>query len=158
MAYREMRHSKLPLHRARSRAQFQTLCDALSELKGVFWSASNTSEMGKKLLKEIDRVVTAVSSYENRQPHQSACKDIPLNEGNAPNHQGPSFQRTALNNQHSLALNVQPTIGMQDFDPSMLDSIADVDLFGMFDPAFHLDGFDACLEGNLNPAFPTNFQ
>jgi hypothetical protein len=47
---------------------------------------------------------------------------------------------------------------MQDFDPSMLDSIADIDLFGMFDPAFDLDGFDACLEGNLNPAFPINFQ
>lgn len=44
------------------------------------------------------------------------------------------------------------------FDPSVFDSIADVDLFGMFDPAFDLDGFDAYLEGNLNPAFPTQFQ
>ena len=43
------------------------------------------------------------------------------------------------------------------FDPSMFDSIADIDLFGMFDPAFDLDGFDACLEGNLNPAFPNPF-
>jgi hypothetical protein len=43
------------------------------------------------------------------------------------------------------------------FDPSMFDSIADVDLFGMFDPAFDLDGFDACLESNLNPAFPNPF-
>lgn len=44
------------------------------------------------------------------------------------------------------------------FDPSVFDSIADVDLFGMFDPAFDLDGFDACLEGNLNPAFPNALQ
>ncbi len=43
------------------------------------------------------------------------------------------------------------------FDPSMFDSIADIDLFGMFDPAFDLDGFDACLESNLNPAFPNPY-
>jgi hypothetical protein len=42
-------------------------------------------------------------------------------------------------------------------DSSMFDSVADIDLFGMFDPAFDLDGFDACLEGNLNPAFPNPF-
>ena len=51
-----------------------------------------------------------------------------------------------------------PTQPMQDFDLSVFDPINDVDLFGMFDPAFDLDGFDACLEGNLNPAFPTGFQ
>jgi hypothetical protein len=51
-----------------------------------------------------------------------------------------------------------PIQQMQDFDPSIFDSIADIDLFGMFDPAFDLDGFDACLEGNLNPSFPTYFQ
>ncbi len=65
-----MRHSRLPLHRARSRAQFQTLCDALSELSGIFWSASTTSDMGKKLLKEMDRVVSAVSASEARRPYQ----------------------------------------------------------------------------------------
>ena len=51
-----------------------------------------------------------------------------------------------------------PTQPIQDFDLSVFDAINDVDLFGMFDPAFDLDGFDACLEGNLNPAFPTGFQ
>jgi hypothetical protein len=50
------------------------------------------------------------------------------------------------------------TQALQDFDLSIFDSIDDVDLFGMFDPAFDLDGFDACLEGNLNPAFPASFQ
>jgi hypothetical protein len=50
------------------------------------------------------------------------------------------------------------TSGIQDFDPSIFDNLADIDLFGMFDPAFDLDGLDACLEGNLNPAFPTSFQ
>lgn len=46
----------------------------------------------------------------------------------------------------------------QEFDPSIFDAMADVDLFGMFDPSFNLDGFDACLESNLDPSFPTYFQ
>jgi hypothetical protein len=70
IVYREMRHSRLPLHRARSRAQFQILCDALSELSGIFWSASTTADMGKKLLKEMDRVVSAASASEARRPQQ----------------------------------------------------------------------------------------
>ena len=46
---------------------------------------------------------------------------------------------------------------MQDFDPSLFDlnATGDIDLFSMFDPSFDLVGFDACLEGNLNPGFPT---
>lgn len=70
IAYREMRHSKLPFHRARSRAQFRVLCNALSKLSGIFWSASTTSDMGKKLLKEMGRVASAVSASETRRPQQ----------------------------------------------------------------------------------------
>lgn len=51
-----------------------------------------------------------------------------------------------------------PSQTWQDFDPSIFDTIADVDLFGKFDPSFNLDGFDACLESNLDPSFPTYFQ
>lgn len=40
------------------------------------------------------------------------------------------------------------------FDPSEYDPTASIDLFGMFDPAFDLNGFDAYLEGTLNPAYP----
>jgi hypothetical protein len=36
----------------------------------MFWAASTTSDMGKKLLKEMDRVVLAVSASEARRPHQ----------------------------------------------------------------------------------------
>lgn len=46
---------------------------------------------------------------------------------------------------------------IQGFDSS-LDFMGDVDLFGMFDPAFDLDGFDSCLEGSVNPSYPTQFQ
>lgn len=104
IAYREMRHSKLPLHRARSRAQFQTICDALSELGDIFWSASTMSEMGKKLLKEIDRISSAVSS-ETRQPQETCSHNTDTISGfgcasNIPSQQGkasaPSTSTTAL--------------------------------------------------------------
>lgn len=64
--YREMRHSKVSLHRLRARARFQRICDALSELEGVFWRASTTAEMGRKMLKEMDRAFSTVTASENR--------------------------------------------------------------------------------------------
>jgi len=190
VAYREMRHSKLHLHRARSRVHFQTICDALFELEGTFWSAATTSDMGKKLLREMDRVFSTVSGTEKRpqqcgnnslggigngdqvrpashSPNYTNCKsrDIELCFG-ASNY--PSFLKGQF---HILTNLIQalgtrtPTNGsgqvpnqmIQDFDSSIFDSMADIDLFGMFDPAFDLEGFDACLEGNLNPAFPSTF-
>ncbi|KAG4439878.1 hypothetical protein IFR05_004654 [Cadophora sp. M221] len=156
IAYREMRHSKLPIHRTRSRSQFQTICDALSGLEGIFWSASTTAEMGKKLLKEIDRVFSSVSSSENMRLHQPTNN----NSNNAVagiQHPAPTIasQNGALTNSD---IHQQPDLSMQDFDPSIFDSITDIDLFGMFDPAFDLDRFDACLEGNLNPGFPSGLQ
>lgn len=120
-------------------------------LKAFFWSASATSEMGKKLLKEMDRVFSTISTSERR-PEQSSAHDIG-------DDQGPSSLAAQNEDQNytSITGNI-PNQSMQDVDLSVFGSIPDIDLFGMFDPAFDLDGFDACLEGNLNPAFPTNFQ
>ncbi|KAH7364392.1 hypothetical protein BKA65DRAFT_491203 [Rhexocercosporidium sp. MPI-PUGE-AT-0058] len=152
IAYREMRHSKLPIHRARSRGQFQTICDALSGLEGIFWSASTTSEMGKKLLKEMDRVFSTVSSSENMRSNQHTSSI---------SHGGAGISGHGMATQNAVLPNPdiqQPDLSMQDFDPSIFDSMTNIDLFGMFDPAFDLDGFDACLEGNLNPGFPSGLQ
>lgn len=45
---------------------------------------------------------------------------------------------------------------MQGYDLSLFDPILDLDLFGMFDPAFDLEGIDARLEGNLDLSFPNH--
>lgn len=97
IVYREMRHSKIHLHRTRSRAQFQTLCNGLSELGDIFWSASTMSEMGKKLLKEMDRVSTAVSS-DMRQPQESGSHntDTVSGFGCGPNIQSQQGKSDAL--------------------------------------------------------------
>ena len=110
--------------------------------------------MGKKLLKEMDRVVSTVSSSEKRDHNH--LTEIPEEALAAPAAAPDSVmagnQMTASESEHT------PSQMMHEVESSMFGFTPDIDLFGMFDPAFDLDGFDACLEGNLNPAFPTNFQ
>jgi len=61
IAYREMRYGKIPLHRSRSRAQFQTISDALVKLSSRFRCAARLAEMGQRLTNEMDRVISTVS-------------------------------------------------------------------------------------------------
>lgn len=68
VSYRELRYSKIPSHRPRCRVQFQTICDALAELKIVFRSAAITADMGKQLLKEMDRVVSTMLASGTKPP------------------------------------------------------------------------------------------
>ncbi|KFY82221.1 hypothetical protein V500_10714 [Pseudogymnoascus sp. VKM F-4518 (FW-2643)] len=157
IAYREMRHGKIPLHRARARAQFQTICDALSDLRDVYRSAATTAELGKKLLKEMDRVVSTVAVSGTKTPMEATAQNQ-THVGNMGNRSS-ALAVQNLPNQMSATDGEQiPSQTWQDFDPSIFDTIADVDLFGKFDPSFNLDGFDACLESNLDPSFPTYFQ
>lgn len=77
IAYREMRHSKISMHRARARDQVQTNCGILSELGDIFWSASTMAEIGKLTLKEMDRVVAIVASSERRRSrHDAENRDV----------------------------------------------------------------------------------
>jgi hypothetical protein len=69
LAYREMRHSKLAMYRARARAQLQKNCQVLEELGKIFWSASIMADMGKSTLKELDRVHSAVTDSQRRKSH-----------------------------------------------------------------------------------------
>jgi hypothetical protein len=56
VAYRDMRRSKIQMHRARARDILEANCRVLENLGEVFWSAEAMAEMGKKTLKELDRV------------------------------------------------------------------------------------------------------
>lgn len=124
--------------------------------------------MGKKLLKEMDRVVLAVSASEARRPQQETA-DASVAGGiySASSNLAAQYRRFWLFvlpnsaerfSDSRLAFAESVMAGTDSasapFDPLIFDNIADIDLFGMFDPAFDLDGFDACLESNLNPAFP----
>jgi hypothetical protein len=95
VSYREMRHSKVALNRARARTQFQSTCNMLSELDNIFSSASLMSEMGAAVLKEMDRVaqVAAVSDQRKSQPSpyhvtttNERAQSKPYDEGNFTTH------------------------------------------------------------------------
>ncbi|KAF7914959.1 hypothetical protein BELL_0016g00040 [Botrytis elliptica] len=162
IAYREMRHNKLPVHRMRARGQFQASCRLLEGLESQYSTAANAANMGKKMLREIDRVFSTVSSENKTTAPQQDISNTTENSSIVNDH---STSVTNTENQSiASASNAQVTpsiapiyTGMQDFDPSLFDlnATGDIDLFSMFDPSFDLVGFDACLEGNLNLGFPT---
>jgi hypothetical protein len=148
IAYREMRYNKVSMYRARARAQFQKSCDALEELGEVFWSASTMAEMGKATLREMDRVFSTVAASEQQRVYQGIQKSTNYETLNADDSSCQTPHTEIQGTQYGQ---------FQDFDPSLFDAVSDLDLFGMFDPSFDLNGIDACLEGNLDLSFPTQF-
>lgn len=162
------------MNRARARTQFQKNCDVLSELGEVFSSALTMAEMGKSILKEMDRVFSVVAVSEQRRS-QPGSRNVESNTNDMPPHANvgngtcavilsvdctPTDIEQDLEGQE-LASSIQAqglAQPMPDFDPSIFDSISDMDPFGMFDPTFDLDSLDALLEGNLDLSFPTHFQ
>lgn len=85
IAYREMRHNKLPIHRMRARAHFQASCRLLEGLEGKYCTAANAANMGKKMLREIDRVFSTVTSeHKTTASHQdlnpNTDNSLPVNQ------------------------------------------------------------------------------
>jgi hypothetical protein len=70
VAYREMRHSKIPIYRARARFKLQNICDVLQRLGGIFWSASMLGDMGQATIREMDRVYSTVANSQQRENQQ----------------------------------------------------------------------------------------
>jgi hypothetical protein len=66
IAYREMRHSKIPLYRARARDQVQANCTVLQRLGEVWYEAEKMAEMAMKTIREVERVITFISGVEQR--------------------------------------------------------------------------------------------
>jgi hypothetical protein len=75
-----MRHSKIPMYRARARSAMVLNCDILQDAAEVSWSAEKMAEMGKATLKEMDRVYHEVASERQRRNGQ----DRHINDLDAP--------------------------------------------------------------------------
>jgi hypothetical protein len=110
ISYREMRHGKVSLHRARARTQFQTISDALSGLKETFRSAATTADMGKKLLKEMDRVVSTVAVSGTKTPLQQ-LKSHGNHEASVPEFQNHTAALSTHNCKLTCPLQHSPIIG-----------------------------------------------
>ncbi|KAG7114191.1 hypothetical protein HYQ44_008893 [Verticillium longisporum] len=136
--YRKMRHSALPMFRARSRDAFKSSCELLKRFKNIFYSAKVTYGLGERMLKEMERAATTLVQEAPAAANASEISSEPTPE---------------------VAFSADP----QDFDMSMngmpnLDSIDfNMDVFGHFDPSFDLTMADNALEGNLDIGLPLNW-
>lgn len=158
VAYSEMRHTKVPMLRARARDKLQINCGLLERLGEIFYLAGLMSDMGKSTLDEYDRIyLTAVEDYQQNYSGSCAALDSIraterveiIDNSNAVPSTSREFESNNGVNGHSLLT--------QESDPSFYVDLPDLDVFGLFDPNFNLDGIDAYLEGNLNLTYPTNF-
>ncbi|KAL3418930.1 fungal specific transcription factor [Phlyctema vagabunda] len=110
------------------------------------------ADLGKKILKEMDRVVSVVAGSGQGRSRRDSGTSIhahePIAEDNVPSIVHPIQVGASSNPADTSHPEVLP---MPDFDPSLFDSVSNLDIFGLFDPGFDLVGVDACLEGNLDP-------
>jgi hypothetical protein len=76
VAYREMRHSKIPMYRARARLKLQNICDLLQSLGQIFWSASMLGDMGQATIREMDRVYSTVANSQQRENQTHSASEM----------------------------------------------------------------------------------
>ncbi|KAG7148654.1 hypothetical protein HYQ46_002485 [Verticillium longisporum] len=149
--YRKMRHSALPMFRARSRDAFKSSCELLKRFKNIFYSAKVTYGLGERMLKEMERAATTLRMLKEM---ERAATTLVQEAPPAANASEMSSEPTP-----EVAFSADP----QDFDMSMngmpnLDSIDfNMDVFGHFDPSFDLTMADNALEGNLDIGLPLNW-
>lgn len=146
--YRKMRHSRLPMFRARAMQAFRRNCEMLRDFGDYFWSASVVAGLGERVLKEMERAATTLTKDITPPPPETPGSD-PSSRGTAPRpSELPVADPTALNS-------AQATENPVDF--SLLDAISGHDVFGHIDPSFNLNAVEDALEANLDIGLPINW-
>ncbi|KAM0324864.1 hypothetical protein ACHAQA_007830 [Verticillium albo-atrum] len=136
--YRKMRHSALPMFRARSRDAFKSSCELLKRYKNIFYSAKVTYGLGERMLKEMERAATTLVQEAPVPPKSSDISSEPTPEV--------PFQSDPQG--FDMSMNGMPNLDSIDFN---------MDVFGHFDPSFDLTMADNALEGNLDIGLPLNW-
>ncbi|KAI8301856.1 hypothetical protein K4K59_000850 [Colletotrichum sp. SAR11_240] len=150
--YRKMRHSALPMFRARARSAFKSNSELMKRFGDVFWSARVVAGLGERILREMERAATSL--VQGAAVPQSSHVDISANGRiEAP------VSTAAVQD----AVPQLPTTLASDFttsetiDFSVVDAMTNVDVFGHFDPNFNLSAVDNALEANLDIGLPLNW-
>ncbi|KKA30848.1 hypothetical protein TD95_000730 [Thielaviopsis punctulata] len=181
--YRKMRHTRLPMFRARSLAAFRYNCALLKQYADRFWNARVLAGLGEKVIKEMDRIapdgaeieasLTAAVDREDAveaqaqaqaqtqaqmqmQSHSSAVSGATQ----APPHivsTLPAAMQGAVALQ-ALAEYTQPaaTNGVPALDNAQAH--IDLDIWNSIGPDFNLDAVDNALEANLDVALPLRWD
>ncbi|KAJ9635446.1 hypothetical protein H2199_008449 [Coniosporium tulheliwenetii] len=163
VAYRDLRLSKTPMFRTRARKLLLANCSVLRELGDMFWSAVVMADLAEQTIREMDK---AFSSVVNAQ-HQEAVGESATNGGSGGNVRISDATRVVPSNGDDNTANASNLPNLEDsrtsfpydydtytFDPSLFDTMPDLNIFEHFDPDFDLGAIDAALGDNINPSFP----
>ncbi|KAF4126232.1 Fungal specific transcription factor domain [Geosmithia morbida] len=164
--YRKMRHSRLPMFRARAMTAFRRNCQILREFGDYFWSANVVADLGERILKEMERASTTLA----REASPSVAAALPPSgdgsrgsaqaaTGRDNNDAGGVAQwrpRGELAAPGPMAMHM--AAGMNNFvDFSAIDSASGQDLFDHIDPNFNLTAVEDVLEAHLDIGLPLNW-
>ncbi|KAK5995416.1 hypothetical protein PT974_03821 [Cladobotryum mycophilum] len=147
--YRKMRHSRLPMFRARAMNSFKRNCELLRRYGDHFWSARVVAGLGERVLKEMERAATTLTKETSPPPTEGGPKPAPHNP-ESPTALGLDFSYSgeAINSAFGMDNSV---------DFSMVDAISGQDVFGHIDPSFNLNAVEDALEANLDIGLPLNW-
>ncbi|PNY25841.1 Uncharacterized protein TCAP_04202 [Tolypocladium capitatum] len=148
--YRKMRHSRLPMFRARSMNSFKRNCELLRNFGDYFWSANVVAGLGERVLKEMERAATTLTREASPLPPDAEPRSAPAG------------QTSGLPRQPDVAVGhptaMDSAVGMDNaVDFSLIDAISGQDVFGHIDPSFNLDAVEDALEANLDIGLPLNW-
>jgi hypothetical protein len=149
--YRKMRHTRLPMFRARARSAFKSNCDLLRRFGDVFWSARVVAGLGERVLKEMERAANSIAQE---------ATPLPLMIGDT--HQNGSsnglINHNRIGHDDPQALSNSDLSGRDNGEYSLVDALPNLDVFGHFDPSFNLTAVDNVLESNLDIGLPFNWS
>ncbi|KAG6247272.1 hypothetical protein E4U24_003243 [Claviceps purpurea] len=145
--YRKMRHSRLPMFRARAVSSFKRNCEMLRNYADHFWSANVVANLGERVLKEMERAATALTTRDG------SPLGVSLNAGS---------QIPALWHSNDMlagqTTGVTCATGVDNIvDFSLVDAVAGQDVFEHIDANFNMN-VENVLEGNLDISLPLNWD
>ena len=156
VAYRKMRHSKVPMYRVRARTVFRDIVSLLKRLGEVYTTARVNAGLGESILREMEKtansLTTPVDTVSNR--------TLPLAGQTRAQNVEESDQVANVNLVSGGGIfdgSAPGENGQIPLDPALLGNMDEIDLFGYFDRGFNLGAVDAALEANLDMGFPQNW-
>lgn len=149
--YRKMRHSRLPMFRARAMSSFKRNCELLRRYSNHFWNASVVAGLGERVLKEMERAATTLN--------KDHTPPVPLLESNqistTQNMPTGGITELPLHDPDGINATIDSAIGMDNtVNFSLVDPVSGQDVFGHIDPNFNLDAVEDALEANLDIGLP----
>lgn len=173
VSYRELRFSRLPVHRSIARDQLLGICSLLEPFSKIYGFVRRLVALAVKTVEEMDRVAAAVLQARHGEGEGSTQTMEPSRDGefdtSSTNH-GPATSRSGLpppyvqadevSDSHNTAAATAershtlhiPRYDAAQYTAKSFDSVYQIpdmpDLFEHFDPGFNLDAVDFALVQN----------